>query len=392
MTSLSRLTKADAGANWVQTYGYDGFGNLTSKSTPPGSGETTMPSMLSAKNRLGSASYDLNGNVTAVDTGTYSYDVENRLVGSNYASLGISYDEANRRVEDGGLYFYSPDGQLLATFQENLGATPTTHLLTARIYFGGMIVGEIGNTGSANGYSKVLTDRLGSTNPTLPYGGNLTALSAQYQKEFATYPKGPGNLGYPMQRYYASGVGRFMTADPAAPGNPSEPGSWNFYAYVQGDPINLNDPEGLDVNVRLDKLAPDRCGVAVANKILRTTSYGVTAQGAHDLFNSKEGILALSLFYEVRPNGAYYDEDSGWYQAMLGVANVYLNRYYVNWGGSHDRGTEGFKQAIMDASTPIWNRTKRGNYTSRGLRSDYEKSLNRILRGPANDLRGTARG
>jgi YD repeat-containing protein len=150
--SLSRLTKADAGANWVQTYGYDGFGNLTSKSTPPGSGETPMPSMLSAKNRLGNASYDLNGNVTAVDTGTYSYDVENRLVGSNYAPLGISYDEANRRVEDGGLYFYSPDGQLLTTFQENLGANPTTHLLTTRIYFGGLIVGEIG----ASGYSRVL--------------------------------------------------------------------------------------------------------------------------------------------------------------------------------------------------------------------------------------------
>ena len=25
---------------------------------------------------------------------------------------------------------------------------------------------------------------------------------------------------------------------------PAEPGSWNRYAYVQGDPVNKNDPEG----------------------------------------------------------------------------------------------------------------------------------------------------
>jgi hypothetical protein len=145
------------------------------------------------------------------------------------------------------------------------------------------------------------------------------------------------------------------------------------------------------VNVTLDKLAPDRCGVAVANQILAKTSYGMTAQGAFNLFNSKEGVLAISLFFEVRPNGAY-GEETGWYQAMLGVSNVYLNRYYTNWGGSAARGTEGFKQAIMDASTPIWERTSGGNYTSRNLRTKFADSVNRILHGPANDVAGDCAG
>jgi RHS repeat-associated protein len=49
-----------------------------------------------------------------------------------------------------------------------------------------------------------------------------------------------------VQRFYASTYGRFNTPDPYQPsGGPSDPGSWNRYSYVFGDPINLNDPDGL---------------------------------------------------------------------------------------------------------------------------------------------------
>jgi RHS repeat-associated protein len=48
------------------------------------------------------------------------------------------------------------------------------------------------------------------------------------------------------QRFYASGYGRFNTADPyAASGGPNDPTSWNRYSYVQGDPINHVDRRGL---------------------------------------------------------------------------------------------------------------------------------------------------
>jgi len=53
-------------------------------------------------------------------------------------------------------------------------------------------------------------------------------------------------LDYAHNRYYASTLGRFTTSDPNGIMNLSNPGSLNRYAYMAGDPINRNDPSGLD--------------------------------------------------------------------------------------------------------------------------------------------------
>jgi len=54
-------------------------------------------------------------------------------------------------------------------------------------------------------------------------------------------------LDYADQRYYASAYGRFNTVDPkAASADPQTPQSWNRYGYVLGDPVNHNDPRGMD--------------------------------------------------------------------------------------------------------------------------------------------------
>jgi|SRR5579883_1578437 len=57
-------------------------------------------------------------------------------------------------------------------------------------------------------------------------------------------------LDYADQRYYQPGMGRFLTADPymannGGTGDSADPGSWNRYAYVGGDPVNYYDPDGL---------------------------------------------------------------------------------------------------------------------------------------------------
>jgi uncharacterized protein RhaS with RHS repeats len=49
-----------------------------------------------------------------------------------------------------------------------------------------------------------------------------------------------------FQRYYNPWFGRFNTPDPTVKNvDLEEPGSWNHYSYVGGDPVNFGDPTGL---------------------------------------------------------------------------------------------------------------------------------------------------
>jgi RHS repeat-associated protein len=407
--ALNRLQSASSAGGWGLSFGYDGFGNWNSQSPLPGK---TGPSMSlgidMATNRVTGPgiSYDANGNLLTQPGGsTLTYDVENRLKSRIGEGLTFHYGLDNRRVYDGTAWvFWSPDGRVVGRYTEVInwaaGTVGFTGLET-KVYFGSRLIGEGPGTAILTGsFTAVVTDRLGSVRERggtrlnyYPYGQERPSATGQVvpTAKFATYTRETGSgLDYADQRYYQWNWGRFATPDPSEPGRVGTPTSWNFYTYVLGDPINFNDPEGLDVQVRLEELASDRCGVAFANQVLARTGYGRTAQGAYSLFNSKEGTLAVSLFYEVRPNGSY-DEDSGFYQSILGVANVYLNRYYSDWGHSFGRGTEGFKQAIFEASTPIWNR-RTGSITSRDLFPDIARSLDNILRGPANDVRGECAG
>ncbi len=62
---------------------------------------------------------------------------------------------------------------------------------------------------------------------------------------FGTYENGEGPGYYAQQRWY-DGNGRFSTADPyEGSGGAGEPGSWNRYTYVGGDPVNWGDPRGM---------------------------------------------------------------------------------------------------------------------------------------------------
>ena len=58
-----------------------------------------------------------------------------------------------------------------------------------------------------------------------------------------------GAIDAGVNRYYSNAYGRFMTPDPyTGSGKPGNPGSWNRYAYVNGDPANGTDPMGLDLD------------------------------------------------------------------------------------------------------------------------------------------------
>ena len=100
-----------------------------------------------------------------------------------------------------------------------------------------------------------MTDRLGSVRANgdgqrsnyYPYGQEMQA-TPDGRTKFATYYRDTPGLDYADQRYYANAGGRFLTPDPGglSTADPSDPGSWNMYAYVKGDPVNSTDPTGLE--------------------------------------------------------------------------------------------------------------------------------------------------
>lgn len=71
--------------------------------------------------------------------------------------------------------------------------------------------------------------------------------SRAWNKQLTTLGSPSAGLDYADQRYYASTTGAFFSPDPSMDNvDYANPGSWNAYAYANGDPVNFNDPTGLD--------------------------------------------------------------------------------------------------------------------------------------------------
>jgi RHS repeat-associated protein len=82
-----------------------------------------------------------------------------------------------------------------------------------------------------------------------PYGEDKGVSNpANDSVKFATYTRDSVNgLDYANQRYFLPGASRFSTSDPSQlSGEGPNPESWNRFAYAISDPINRNDPTGLD--------------------------------------------------------------------------------------------------------------------------------------------------
>jgi RHS repeat-associated protein len=220
-----------------------------------------------ATNRWAGVSHDANGNQLYApmmagmpNAFTLGYDVSNRmtLAWNGGKKNEYEYDPGNKRVtevnytangsgdwvKDGEvLHFFGITGQRLATYSVgvmNEGYSTAAVILTQSaswVWFGGKL---------ANGNQ----DRLGSVGKYLPYGEEkpgATGNPANGTVKFATYVRDAvTGIDYADQRWHTPGAGRFLSADPyQASAGPGDPGSWNRYGYVQGDPVGYGDPRGL---------------------------------------------------------------------------------------------------------------------------------------------------
>ena len=249
LTSISYANGSNALGNLAYTYDPDGRRTSVSGTLAGFVLPTVVPSMaFDGANRLTSlggtpVTYDANGDITAIGSNTYTWDVRNQLVATSAGAGSFSYDAFGRRVGatvNGTTSAYLYDGrsaavvsgaQLLGSLnlddqfaQINSGGT-TGYLRDAL----GSTIGETGSTGnlSANYFYS-------------PYGDSTNTSASPTPSQFTGRENdGPTGLYYYRARYYSPQLGRFLSEDPLGLG-----GGSNFYAYVGGNPVSLNDPTG----------------------------------------------------------------------------------------------------------------------------------------------------
>jgi RHS repeat-associated protein len=250
--SLNRLLSASSSQSWSETYGFDAFGNLLSK-TPTGGAPALSQTVDPTTNRIVGPNYDANGNQLAGPLGAVAYDAENRIASA--AGVQYAYDSRNKRIWRGTLsngvlaqqvYVYGVDGQKIGTYTFTLGQygqtnTPemTNSTVLLATFFGRKRIGTFDRLGSAK------YNQNNAAQSFYPYGEDRGTVEPNDSLKFATYTRDAATgLDYADQRYYASNFGRFMSPDRMS-GKRGVPASLNKYAYVRGDPVNFSDPAGL---------------------------------------------------------------------------------------------------------------------------------------------------
>jgi RHS repeat-associated protein len=103
------------------------------------------------------------------------------------------------------------------------------------------------------------------------YGEEITSTANDTFKFAQTYRDSDSGLDYARNRYYASGIGRFVTADSVG-GHPTTPQTWNLYAYSDSDPVNMFDPQGRD-GCWLDGVQVSCCVFTESKRLGRRSSF-----------------------------------------------------------------------------------------------------------------------
>ena len=259
---LQRLSTSNCGALWTQNFTYDAFGNASKSGTG-----SFLPNYSATTNQFTSIPgitapyYDSNGNLIKDNLNTYTWDPNwGNMVSVNTGSTNVTatYDALGRMVENsaGGTteFIYSPTGSKLATVN---GAT----LVEAFVPLPSGATAIYNSTGLA--YYRH-SDWVGSSRLTSTQARGLFSSSAYapFGEQYA--PSGTADASFTGQnsdtvsslydfpfRENSPTQGRWISPDPAGLGavDPSNPQTWNRYAYVGNSPLTATDPLGLSSNI-----------------------------------------------------------------------------------------------------------------------------------------------
>ena len=265
---LGRLVGANCGSIWSQTFSFDPFGNIDLFGN-----DAWTPTYNTATNHysVSGMAYDADGNLTYDNSNYYSWNAYGKMATVAVISspqCGTSgkcftYDALGRAVE------INNNGSISEIVYSAIGKTAVMSGSTLSYAYtpapgGGTVIYQ--NTGGCSGgcYSFVHRDWLGTARLNSAIKGHYL----NYDRAFAPYGQMYDNFGSTgwldftgdMQdmapdnnlydttnRELPNWQGRWPSPDPAGleAADPTNPQSWNRYAYALNNPLRYTDPMGL---------------------------------------------------------------------------------------------------------------------------------------------------
>lgn len=256
------------------TYTYDRYGNRWNQTKTAGTGPSSQSLTFNTANNEVSGSgytYDAAGNMTNDGFHSYTYDAEGNVTqvdgGAGNGGATYTYDALNRRVRtDNGSssyeFIFDPQGRHSSEYyvqgpyeQEGFtywGAAPLS------FYFNGTTQFDHQDW---LGIERARTDMHGNegTYFSFPFGDGYSFTGSDWNPyHFAGLDQDNTSNEHAQFREYSNLAGRWFSPDPYEGSyDPTNPQTFNRYAYVQNSPLSFVDQTGLF------RIGPGECDASV---------------------------------------------------------------------------------------------------------------------------------
>jgi RHS repeat-associated protein len=316
---VNRLATMSSQADPYGCYGlpwtYDAWGNRTDQTVTGGTCPAFHQSVDADNHLVGPPyQYDAAGNLTSDGAHTYTYDAENRITqvdGGSTASYVYNGEGERAQKTVSGVstdYHYDALGRVLAEYDGGCGPT-CWH--TGYVYLNGRLAAEYSNSTTYF----IMPDHLGSTRimtgvdgsvadslDFLPYGEQIAGDTTTTHKFTGKERDSESNLDNFGARYFGSSPGRFMSPDPLGilTEQAGDPQGLNLYSYVENNPANAVDPDGLDCTYVYDDDVGYNRGDCIQGQ--NGTYVNGTIDEKSFAYNSNTGTLSFN--YTNRDSGA----------------------------------------------------------------------------------------
>ncbi|WP_198117056.1 RHS repeat-associated core domain-containing protein [Massilia rhizosphaerae] len=394
--AVGRLQTAAGPSIGAQTFAYDKSGNCVGADGTaidflgyaPVSGNGAAPF---------EASYDLDGELTQLvregTTTDYAYDDERRLVSvtrqDGTAGADYVYDHLDRRLaktEQGiTTYYVSAEYEVVRFADGSVQHSCMVGARGGRDYIVTTVEHGVATPCAgipAAGEAFFIHDQIGSTRVVLD-GGGAVAAALEYDA-FGGLAQASGTTGFRYRfsgreydtvagayyfgaRYYDPALRRFLTPDDQLGGGLLDRDTFNSYAYVANDPLDLVDRDGHSWWDFAGQIVLDVAMVAVGIAVVGLSG-GAAEMAGSTLIGAGVGGLAYDIKQAAHGNGAHVGWNDWGIQVGIGAATGLVTSGVAVGAGSALAGAQATTRLL--AMTAIMAVTGAGTSMAAAVAND----------------------